>query len=168
MSEELPPPPLNDQPTEETPVEEPIEETPVEEGPIVPDVVIVPYTVFDLATGEILRSGLCQSDVVDLQATDPLTQGVLAEASDDIIHYVLAGVKTLRPAFSISKTEIAADDIDEAVIAGLPDPVEVAIDSVTHTIEGGTLTLSSPMPATYMVKINHWPYLPFTAQITAL
>lgn len=68
---------------------------------------------------------------------------------------------------TISKLTIAADDGDEAVISGLPDPVTVTVDGVEHEVTGGVLTITSPMPAVYHVEIDPWPYLPWRAEVVA-
>lgn len=68
---------------------------------------------------------------------------------------------------TISKLSIAADDADRAVISGLPDPITVKIDGVEHYVGGGVLTITSPMPAVYRVEIDHWPYLPWSAEVVA-
>lgn len=75
-----------------------------------------------------------------------------------------------RPALAgFDKTAITADDTDAATLTGLPDPVTVHVDGVAHEITGGMLTITSPMPATYAVEIRDaFPYLPFTAEITAI
>ena len=74
--------------------------------------------------------------------------------------------RSILPA-DVSKLEIVADGNDICQITNLPDPVEVKIDGVLHTITGGVLELVADVPATYKVEINHWPYLPWTVEIIA-
>ncbi|OCP21889.1 MULTISPECIES: hypothetical protein [unclassified Ensifer] len=125
----------------------------------------VNFTIFDPVTGRIDRTGFCVFADVELQKRQG--EGLILGSADDVTQYVLDDVITDRPAFSISKTQIAADDVDEAVMHGLPDPVVVKIDDVEHEVAGGSISISSPMPATYRIEIDHWPYLPFNAEIVA-
>ena len=84
-------------------------------------------------------------------------------------HYVSDGVVTDRPLLpvSVSKTEIEADDVDVAMIEGLPQPCTVKVDGIDYVVEEGVLEIGSPMPATYTIEIDHWPYLPFKTEVVA-
>lgn len=64
-----------------------------------------------------------------------------------------------------NKTSIAANGVDEAIF-DFPVAVEVKVDNV---IVGTTnyLELSSPVADTYVVTVNHWPYLPYRVEIVA-
>ena len=82
--------------------------------------------------------------------------------------YVEAGVlrQRLPMPITLSRTEIAADGINEAVLAGIPAGAIVTVDGepVAHD---GALEISSAMPATYHVHVECWPHLPFAADILA-
>lgn len=123
------------------------------------------FTIYNPLTGEILRSGSCVESDVELQIQPG--EALVLGASNDVLHYVLNGEIVDRPSFNISKTEIVADDLDEAVIADLPDPITVTVDGVAYEVTGGSLAITSPMPATYNIEIDHWPYLPFSTEVTA-
>lgn len=155
----VPPAPEPEEEEPETPEEPPVYEVPE-------DQVETAFTIYDPATGWIKRTGYCIAGDLELQVQPG--EALVLGYSDDDFNYVLDEVILDRPAFTISKTEIVADDTDEAVITGLPDPVEVKIDGTAYEITGGTLALSSPMPATYKVEIDHWPYLPFSVEVTAV
>ena len=83
--------------------------------------------------------------------------------------YVASGELRPRPSHSItlSKDRIVADDVDEAVLTGLPSPATLSIDGIAYEIVGGSVEFATPMPGTYVIEINHWPYLPFSAEIVA-
>lgn len=83
--------------------------------------------------------------------------------------YVEGGEIKRRPVLDIqvSDTVIQADGEDEAVLSGLPDPCDVWIDGVKHEVTGGELRISSPMPATYRIAIERWPYMAWAVAIEA-
>ncbi|OWZ90492.1 hypothetical protein B9J07_28310 [Sinorhizobium sp. LM21] len=122
------------------------------------------FTIYDPETGAIKRSGYCRQGDLEIQVC-PGEAAIFNQSGNDVTQYVLDGVIVDRPAFTISKTAIAADDTDEAVITGLPDPVWVVIDGHPFEVTGGTLSVSSPMPATYHIGIDHWPYMPFDTEV---
>lgn len=83
--------------------------------------------------------------------------------------YVESGTLKRRPVLpiAIDKRVIAADDADAAAVSGLPDPCTVWIDDAPHAVTGGTLALTSPMPAVYRLRVDQWPAMPFEADIRA-
>ncbi len=83
--------------------------------------------------------------------------------------YLVDGVVCRRPNLEaiVNKTSIAADDADEAVISGLPDPITIKIDGEIYEVEGGSLTITSPMPAAYRIEVDQWPYMPWGVEIVA-
>lgn len=123
------------------------------------------FTIYNPATGEIIRSGSCTESDVELQPQEG--EALVRGAANDLLHYVVDGVIVDRPTFSISKTEIVADDVDGAVIANLPDPVTVKVDGIAYEVTGGAVSISSPTPATYKVEIDHFPYQLFRTEIVA-
>lgn len=105
---------------------------------------------------------------------------VVSEEGQDIVEcglevfqetdYVLNGVIVQRPILAFDKTSIAADDTDTATLAGLPDPCTVSIDGTEYEVTGGTLEVTSPLPATYHVEItdeNAFPAQALNVEITA-
>ncbi|MBD9511642.1 hypothetical protein IB265_33340 [Ensifer sp. ENS10] len=124
------------------------------------------FTIYDPATGAINRYGYCRRGDLELQVR-PGEAAIFGETGNDVTQYVLDGAIVDRPVFTISKTAIAADNVDEAVITGLPDPAWVVIDGHPFEVAGGTLSISSHMPASYSLHIDHWPYMPFDAEVVA-
>jgi hypothetical protein len=89
------------------------------------------------------------------------------------MHWVVGGQAVPRPVLTIDRTEIAANGSDRAIVA--------MREAFTATVEGTEfrvddpdgdglfmLAITSDMPASYTVGIDHWPYLPFQAEITAV
>ncbi|MCX5581314.1 hypothetical protein [Kaistia terrae] len=84
-------------------------------------------------------------------------------------NYVVDGHLVPRPVapIAISRTEIPADKRSKVKIAGLPDPCVVEIDGEPVTVVGGLIELTSDMPATYWVVFDSFPFMPWSAEITA-
>lgn len=128
------------------------------------------FIVYDPATGKIYSHGYCPPDQVAIQAQPPHEVIVVEDGDTDFdLHYVVEGERAARPAFPVDfdKTEILADDTDVATMSGLPQPCVVKVDGEEYIVSDGVLEISSPMPATYVVEIDHWPYLPYRTEIVA-
>lgn len=124
----------------------------------------VDWTVFDTATGAVLRTGNAAPEDAALQASGAGEAAILVRV-DGRTAYLPGGVVTLRPTLAFDKLTIAADGEDSATL--LLDGVFVAlIDGVPHAIEDA-LEIASDMPASYRVEITHFPYRDFVAEITA-
>ncbi|KGM36123.1 hypothetical protein [Inquilinus limosus] len=131
---------------------------------------MIDYAVYDSATGRILIVGQCREEDVPLQAGG-YPGGISVAVSSRLSyrdHYMVEGQIANRPVLPIfDKMEIAADGVDEATLVGLPDPCRVIVDDVEHVVEGGSLSIASPMPATYVVEIKQWPYKDARYEIVA-
>ena len=128
-----------------------------------PDLSTVFYVDHDPDTGRIIGQGMTQRVAWDYHRTTiPSVEGTGAPDT----HYVLDGVITARPVLAgFDKTTIVADGEDEASIT-LPEPMNVEIDEVTHEVTD-TLAISSDMPATYRVRIEHFPWQTYETEIVA-
>ena len=123
-----------------------------------------PFTVYDAATGEILRTGFAVEEDAMLQASGP-GEAVVLETLDAATQYLPGGVVSSRPVRAFSKTTIVADGIDVAVLE-IPGPFTVIIDGAAYAVED-SLEIASHMPATYRVEVDHFPYLPIDVEIIA-
>ncbi|TKT78437.1 hypothetical protein [Aquamicrobium sp. LC103] len=82
--------------------------------------------------------------------------------------YVLDGAVTARPTLRVPETvEIVADGADEHVIEGLPDPCQALVDGEEMEITGGSLAISSDMPAEYVIRFDQWPFMPAETKVIA-
>jgi hypothetical protein len=123
------------------------------------------FTQYDPDTGRILAVGWTATSVFEEMQLQPGTHYLAAE-SRLAVDYVLDGQIVERPVLAgFDKTSIAADGIDEAIMV-LPEPMTVIIDGVGHALSG-SVELSADMPATYVIEIDHFPYLPFRTEIAA-
>ncbi|WP_342234660.1 hypothetical protein [Inquilinus sp. OTU3971] len=128
------------------------------------------FLVYAPSDGRIVANGAAARGVAEKQALYLEDRAVLIvdDQADPETMCIVEGAVEARPSLpEFDQTEIAADDTDVATISGLPDPCTVIVDGVAHAIEGGSLALSSPMPATYVVEIKHWPYKEARYEIVA-
>lgn len=130
-----------------------------------PDLNYVNFAIHD-SEGRILRFGCCPDYDVPLQARPGQTVLPIGAASP-IGCCVIDGVLTPQSALGgFDKTVIVADGADTAGMT-LPDPCEVRIDGVAHTVTGGRLELASVKPGLWRVEIDHPHHLPFETRVTA-
>lgn len=127
------------------------------------------FTVYDKDTGRIIRHGFCPANAIERQvmsSNEAVLEGGEVTAIDD--GYVVDGEIVPRPTITVSKMQIAADDVDAAIIENLPDNCRVVIDDAEYTVQGGRLEITSPMPATYRVVVpEHFPWRELTVEIVA-
>lgn len=144
------------------------------------------FVVFDPATGRILRRGVTTGAVAD-QAEPPLR--VIAAAGSFRTDYVdIAASPPLTPTKSalsasgeppvrreprvLPRPELSGFD-RTAVAAGevltmtAPEGCVVIVDGTPYPPQsGGTLAIRFDHPGVYVVEIDHFPFLPFRAEIT--
>ncbi|TPN42336.1 hypothetical protein [Mesorhizobium sp. B1-1-6] len=74
---------------------------------------------------------------------------------------------TPRPVLDLpDEISIIADGVDIKTLS-IPDPCDVRLDGEPMTLTGGTLELSSDMPAEYTLELLQWPYIAKTIKVTA-
>ena len=125
---------------------------------------MVDWTVYDSATGAVLRYGHAAPDDAALQASGEGEAVILARI-DAATDYLPGGVATPRPTLGFDRLAIAADGADIASLL-LPGPFITKIDGVTYELED-LLELASDMPARYRVEVRHFPYRDLVAEIVA-
>jgi hypothetical protein len=123
---------------------------------------------YSIATGRVSsvheRSDGSLPDVGDGNAL------IEAEGSEPQMFFVVDGEVHERAQISASwsKTEIAADGVDTAVLSALPNPCTVNIDGETHVILGGALEFTALAPGVYRIFIDEVAYRPRFWEITAV
>ena len=146
-------------------------------------------TVYKKDTGEIVQTGMfsCDEEMVELnfsaraQFYGEETHGVLRAPADSRTQYVsVSGDEVIlldKPPipYQIDKTTIAADGTDFLTISGLHSPCEIVVDdpdptvdTVVHTVEGGSFEFEADTPGLYFIEISRFPFLPTRLEITAL
>ncbi len=119
------------------------------------------------ATGRILVSREMPRDEF---SEDLIPDGVQAIETDlhvdPTLAYVVEGAVVAWPSLpAFDRIEIRADGEDVATLF-LPEPMIVAIDGVPHG-PADRIEIASPMPATYRVTIQHFPFRDFAVDLVA-
>lgn len=131
------------------------------------------WFVFYDSTGLITQmANAYDSEDVDLQMeTFGLPVVLMSEPLDDTRKYhVSEGELHLRSELNISmsKSTVLADGVDSVTLEGFPDPCQIIVEGVEHTLTGGTLILRADTPTTYQIECRHWPYLDWSTTIEAV
>jgi hypothetical protein len=115
-----------------------------------------------------LSGALSPADLDDLRERG-LAFVLVPDRASAANSYVVDGELMPRPVadIRITKTELPANKRARATITGLPDPCTLFIDGEPVTVEGGRLELTADMPATYSIAFNQFPFMPWSAEITA-
>ena len=118
--------------------------------------------IYNITTGEILRTIICSSSQYQYQVKTG--EGILAggEIGADNTHYVLNGAltaKTENPAIA-DKVLITADGIDKITISEIYNPSEVIVSySAREIVIDGTMEITADGVCTIKVKCRSVPYL---------
>ncbi|MBP0438413.1 hypothetical protein [Tianweitania sediminis] len=134
------------------------------------------FVEHDPVTGEIIYCGSVPPDVIE--GYPPLFPkltfrwvGHGMDVPDPSAVYFDIDVNQIRPrprlVVQTSKTVIAADGVDEAVISGIPAGVSFTVDDELFIADGEPIQMRSTLPASYRLAINHFPYLAFEMEIVA-
>jgi hypothetical protein len=131
------------------------------------------FALYDPGSGRIrvVYTGRAEEVGLQLQANEGWAECDRTVRTDTHWHDGTAIVP--RPVLKFDCTEIVANGSDRAILA-LREPFRVTVDGVAFEVDDAdgdgvyALVLVSTMPASYAVAIDHWPFLPFTAEITAV
>lgn len=119
------------------------------------------FTIYDPATGEILRSGFCPEFDLEIQVQEG--EELVLGKSDDRLHFVQDGVIVDRPTFGMPDTlELALGEVQSFP---LPDPCTVTLDGMAHVVTGGVIEFEGAMPAEFVFRFEQWPYLPHSLKV---
>ena len=97
----------------------------------------------------------------------------IEDTIDNLFEYYVDTVEEdfklmLRPTIQCPPlTNVAANDTDLFTISNLPRPCIVSIDGIPYEIDDGKFEFTTSMPGVYVIEIDHFPYLPFRAEVTA-
>ena len=118
--------------------------------------------IYDIVTGEILRTVVCSSSQYQYQAKTG--EGILAggEVGADNTHYVLNGVLTAKienPAIA-DKISITADGVDKVTISEIYNPSEVIVSySAREIVTDGIMEITADDVCVIKVRCRSVPYL---------
>lgn len=122
------------------------------------------YLVYDVASGEILRSGTAPAAQHALQAIEP-GEAVLSEAGDDASEYV--DLATLGVTARQAMTPATTITTGQVEITGLPLPCTIAWEGQEAEVTDGIATIDFDEPGDYALTIRARPqYLDHTLELT--
>ena len=79
-------------------------------------------------------------------------------AVDGATHYILDGAPTLRPISPVA--------IDGLILSAVPPGSTLYIDGSAYPIEGDTAELEFPLPGSYSVRVECFPFLDYVGTVT--
>jgi len=131
------------------------------------------FITYDIDTGQILSAGDVPEKQYKYQTYDGVKTLHSTEFYLDTTHYVDlvdSPQITLKPemVITLDKSVIYSDDVDTAVIGGLPDDCQVTIEGDTYTVTDNTFELTVPLPGIYNITIEKFPFLLKEVQIEAI
>lgn len=134
----------------------------------------VHYCLIDAASGRIVQAGTCPPETFEAQSQDPYALLRTPLPANPLLHWVdvtTTGEPILeeRPTLAgFDKTAIAADGVDQAVMAGVPVGAVPYINGVEQpAVMDGTLEIASSVAGVFRVTVDHFPYRFFEEIVTA-
>lgn len=146
---------------------------------------MIQYTVYNTATGEILRTGTAMTEAsAQLQGSAPGTNVVLV-GSDPVQQSIDPGSTAIVPKLlmnvggantTVNKTTIQADGVDTLTISPIPVgasydiylPANLGlIQPAPGIINDGSLTISASVRGIYSLKISFQNYMDFSVTFNA-
>jgi hypothetical protein len=126
------------------------------------------YAVADIATGHILKEGLCPDDHLEIQAGDgevAIDISALAWTGDERDYHYDGTNVVARVAMPATLSASAA--VGASVTLSAPAGAQVTIDGVAQgTIDSsGSEALVFSDAGAYDVRLSLWPYLDFAQQV---
>lgn len=103
------------------------------------------YTTYEVANGNIIKTGTCPANAVELQR-DNAAQRVVAEPSNPLTDYVKDGKVVPRQAMN--------PKITGARIEWLPVPCYVTVDRQVYHVLDGVVDFSANLPGEYRLVID--------------
>lgn len=135
------------------------------------------YVVYITATGEILRTGVCQDADVALQAATGQTS--VEDTANQATEYYPSGVKTARPLLTTvatwsALTLVANGTATVTLGSTLPNPTKITVTPPPNlgiaaipeqTVTDGSFVLSTTVAGAYTVTARAFPYQDYTVTI---
>ena len=117
------------------------------------------FTEYDAATGKIggVHSGCLSADDARSRVFWPGMNAVVPGEFNGTTHYIHNGKPTPRPASPISRSGLT--------LSNVPTGATLTIDG-SHYSAQGTVSLNFPLPGTYVLRVECFPYLDFVDEVT--
>ena len=117
------------------------------------------FTEYNSATGQLggTHGGYSTSSEALAQVFWPGMNAVIEGQHNPRTHYIHNGQPTPRPASPISRSGLT--------LSNVPTGATLTIDG-THYSAQGTVALNFPLPGTYALRVECFPYLDFVDEVT--
>ena len=129
------------------------------------------YAVYD-SEGRIISTGYSSPETIEGQAYTPGSTAVAcpADTSPHTHYWDGSGFSLLSPlTATLSKSQITADGVDEAVLSPLPDPANVRVDKGDwQAVTGGSLEFSANAVGVYEIEVEQVGYAPQVWEVEAI
>ena len=118
---------------------------------------MIRVTEYDATTGR-LGMMLTFPDEATYLINQPAGSAFMAGHHDAGVYYALDGQVAARP------TQTTA--LSGFTFTGLPTPSTLWIDHASYAVTDSTVTLDLPLPGTYPLRVEAWPYIDWTGSVT--
>jgi len=122
-----------------------------------------------MATGEIIQTGVCPPQFVELQQREgcQVFQGV-ADPATQYRSLATGALMTKDPMpVTVIKSSIVADGEDAAVLDNVPAGTRVLIGGDMQVCDDGIVEFTTTGPGQYAIALYHAHYLTLEVQVTA-
>jgi hypothetical protein len=118
------------------------------------------WTEYNSTTGQMggVHSGYQDAESVLSQIFMTGMDAAVEGEYDNRTHYILNGEPTERPTQSTT--------LDGRSLTGLPVPATLHIDGETYTVDNGEAELEFPLPGTYRLRVEAWPFKDWEGEVT--
>lgn len=117
------------------------------------------YVVFNAQTGEVLRWGECQPDLVGRQALTNAECSIEAEI-DPKNQYVDPRTKAVVPLRDMNPAQA------DGKLSGLPIPCVVTVEGKSYTVGDGSAEFDFNLPGTYEILVKAVGYRDWKVTVT--
>lgn len=118
---------------------------------------MIDYTVYDNATGEIVKSGSCVDSDLSLQSISG--QSVAQGKFDDASEYYNGFDFVDRPKMSLTVSATIAEINEEIVISNIPEGTVVHYIDGSETVNDGIIEWSSVIAGMFTFIFVNFPYI---------
>lgn len=125
------------------------------------------FTVYEVATGRIVRRGTCQPEFFD-QQSGSAAEAVLSGNWDDADYMVVTGAPSPRPQIVIQHVNGRAIELDSAVPAGAQLRISGQfVSDLPLAISGSAFYLETPEPVELSFELP-WPWTNFSVPLVGI
>ena len=117
------------------------------------------FTEYNRSTGQLggVHSGYATRELALAQVFWPGMDAVIAGQHNPQTHYIHNGQPTPRPASPVSRSHLT--------LSNVPAGSTLHIDGTAYAAQG-TVELSFPLPGTYSLRVECFPYLDWNDEVT--